>query len=174
MPHSILASTLGKYFPTSITFKYSGFIKKNKERREYLQTDNKKIHILIQNTVVPYWTHSFGVLHKGQLFSDSRGRLSLRFERGYAALCIGIFAAFSIFSINIPYPVVGSFIRTCVTAPTSLPFWMMGEPDTSVVNKGQHFLTKNSQKVPRATKRSLSAVMLFKLIFNIILWLEFC
>ena len=38
-----------------------------------------------------------------------------------------------ILSINIPYPVVGSLMRTCVTAPTSLPFWMMGEPDTSVV-----------------------------------------
>ena len=41
--------------------------------------------------------------------------------------------AFSIFSIKIPYPVVGSPMRTWVTAPTSLPFWMMGEPDTSVV-----------------------------------------
>ena len=40
--------------------------------------------------------------------------------------------AFSIFSIKIPYPVVGSLISTWVTAPTSLPFWMMGEPDTSV------------------------------------------
>ena len=28
---------------------------------------------------------------------------------------------FSIFSINIPYPLVGSFTRTCVTAPTSFP-----------------------------------------------------
>ena len=46
---------------------------------------------------------------------------------------MGICAAVSIFSINMPYPAVGSFIITWVTAPTSLPFWMMGEPDTSVV-----------------------------------------
>ena len=30
----------------------------------------------------------------------------------YAAFAIGISAAFSIFSINIPYPVVGSLINT--------------------------------------------------------------
>lgn len=30
-------------------------------------------------------------------------------------------AASSMFSIKIPYPLVGSFTRTCVTAPTSLP-----------------------------------------------------
>ena len=47
----------------------------------------------------------------------------------YDALAMGICAAFSIFSINIPYPVVGSLMRTWVTAPTSLPFWMMGLPD---------------------------------------------
>ena len=40
----------------------------------------------------------------------------------YDAFAIGIFAALSIFSINIPYPVVGSFTITWVTAPTSLPF----------------------------------------------------
>ena len=64
----------------------------------------------------------------------------------YAAFAIGICAAASIFSMKIPYPVVGSLISTCVTAPTSLPFWMTGEPDRCVVKKGQHFLTKNSQK----------------------------
>ena len=48
----------------------------------------------------------------------------------------------------------------------SLPFWMMGEPDTSVVNKGQQFLTKNSQKVPRATKWLLSAVALLVLYYK--------
>ena len=46
----------------------------------------------------------------------------------------------SIFSMKMPYPVVGSFIKTCVTAPTSLPFWMMGLPLRCVVNKGQQFL----------------------------------
>ena len=30
-------------------------------------------------------------------------------------------------------------MRTWVTAPTSLPFCIIGEPLTSVVNKGQHF-----------------------------------
>ena len=40
----------------------------------------------------------------------------------YAAFGIGICAAFSIFSIKIPYPVVGSLISTWVTAPTSFPF----------------------------------------------------
>ena len=58
----------------------------------------------------------------------------------YDAFAIGIFAAFNIFSIKIPYPVVGSFMRTCVTAPTSLPFWIIGEPLTSVFKKGQQNL----------------------------------
>ena len=41
-------------------------------------------------------------------------------------------AASSMFSMKMPYPVVGSLTRTWVTAPTSLPSWMMGLPDTSV------------------------------------------
>ena len=40
----------------------------------------------------------------------------------YAAFCKGAFAALSIFSMKIPYPVVGSPTSTCVTAPTILPF----------------------------------------------------
>jgi len=63
----------------------------------------------------------------------------------YDAFAMGIFAAFNIFSMKIPYPVVGSLIRTCVTAPTSLPFWMMGLPLTSVVKKGQQLLTDTLQ-----------------------------
>ena len=55
----------------------------------------------------------------------------------YAAFCIGISAAFNIFSMKMPCPVEGSLTRTCVTAPTSLPFCMMGEPLRSVVNRGQ-------------------------------------
>jgi len=39
-------------------------------------------------------------------------------------------AASSIFSIKIPYPRVGSFTKTWVTAPTIRPFWITGEPDT--------------------------------------------
>ncbi len=53
---------------------------------------------------------------------------------------MGIFAAFNIFSMKMPYPVVGSLMRTCVTAPTSLPFWIIGEPDRCVVKKGQQNL----------------------------------
>ena len=34
----------------------------------------------------------------------------------------------SIFSIKIPYPLVLSCTRTWVTAPTNLPFWMIGAP----------------------------------------------
>ena len=46
-------------------------------------------------------------------------------------------AASNIFSIKMPYPVVGSFTRTWVTAPTSLPSWMMGLPDTQMSSRGQ-------------------------------------
>ena len=35
----------------------------------------------------------------------------------------------SIFSIKMPYPLVGSSIITWVTAPTSCPPWRIGEPD---------------------------------------------
>ena len=35
-----------------------------------------------------------------------------------------------------------------------------GEPLRRVVKKGQHFLTENSQKTPRATKRLLSAAII--------------
>ena len=52
------------------------------------------------------------------------------------------FVSANIFSINIPYPLVGSFTSTCVTAPISLPFWIMGEPLTSVVNRGQQISFK--------------------------------
>lgn len=38
-------------------------------------------------------------------------------------------AASSILSIKMPYPVVGSFTSTWVTAPMSLPSWTMGLPD---------------------------------------------
>ena len=62
--------------------------------------------------------------------------------RIYDTRATGICTEVSIFSIKMPYPVVGSLISTWVTAPTSLSFWMMGEPDTSVVKKGQQNLTK--------------------------------
>ena len=49
--------------------------------------------------------------------------IPLRLERyclcSYAAIFVG--AAFIIFSMKIPYPVVGSLIITWVTAPISLP-----------------------------------------------------
>ena len=44
----------------------------------------------------------------------------------------------SIFSKKMPYPVVGSLISTCVTAPTSFPFWMMGLPDSGVLKREPH------------------------------------
>ena len=37
-------------------------------------------------------------------------------------------AAASIFSMKMPYPLVGSFTRTWVTAPTSFPSWIIGLP----------------------------------------------
>ena len=87
------------------------------------------------------FTNYFGVSPS----SSRKQRWCLKKARGYyppaflryATVCIGICAAFSMFSINIPYPVVGSFTRTWVTAPTSFPSWMIGEPDRSVVKKGQ-------------------------------------
>ena len=47
-------------------------------------------------------------------------------------------AASSIFSIKIPYPAVGSFTSTWVTAPTSFPSCRIGEPDRSDCHYGQH------------------------------------
>ena len=41
---------------------------------------------------------------------------------GYDARAKGACAALNMFSMKIPYPVVGSLIITCVTAPTGLPF----------------------------------------------------
>ena len=46
-------------------------------------------------------------------------------------------AASNMFSIKIPYPVVGSLTRTWVTAPTSFPSCIIGEPDTLMSSKGQ-------------------------------------
>ena len=46
-------------------------------------------------------------------------------------------AASNIFSINIPYPVVGSFTSTWVTAPTSFPSCIIGEPDMLMSSGGQ-------------------------------------
>ena len=56
--------------------------------------------------------------------------LGHRLQLDEAPVCV------SIFSMKMPYPVVGFPISTCVTAPTRLPFWIMGLPDRSVVNKG--------------------------------------
>ena len=42
-------------------------------------------------------------------------------RKGEKALCPVCRPAFSIFSMKIPYPLVGSFKRTWVTAPTSFP-----------------------------------------------------
>lgn len=50
-------------------------------------------------------------------------------------------AAFSIVSRKIPYPLVGSFNKTWVTAPTNRPSWRMGLPLMSDVNKGQKYFS---------------------------------
>ena len=54
-------------------------------------------------------------------------------------------AASNIFSINIPYPLVGSLTRTCVTAPTNFPFCTIGDPDTNHCHYGQQFLDAKAQ-----------------------------
>ena len=46
-------------------------------------------------------------------------------------------AAFNIFSIKIPYPIVGSFTNTWVTAPTIFPSCMIGLPLTLMSSRGQ-------------------------------------
>ena len=51
-----------------------------------------------------------------------------------ATLC----AVSSIFSAKMAYPFVGSSTNTCVTAPISLPFWIIGLPLTSVSSGIQH------------------------------------
>ena len=57
-------------------------------------------------------------------------------------------ASVSIFSINIPYPLVGLFTKTCVIAPTNFPFWIIGLPLTSVVNRGEQIhLSKLSDRL---------------------------
>ena len=43
----------------------------------------------------------------------------------------------SIFSIKIPYPLVLSCTRTWVTAPTNLPFWMIGAAHPLYDSSGQ-------------------------------------
>ena len=68
-------------------------------------------------------------------------------------------AASSIFSMKIPYPLVGSFTSTCVTAPTIFPFWQIGEPDTSDCHYGQHFL---GAKQPCTLNAWLLYMFLFK------------
>ena len=45
-----------------------------------------------------------------------------------------------IFSIKIQYPLVGSLTSTWVTAPTSLPSWVIGLPLTSDYHYGQHYI----------------------------------
>ena len=59
--------------------------------------------------------------YKKAISNRFSGRNDIAF-RVYDAFAIGVFAAFNIFSMKMPYPVVGSLISTCVTAPPSLPF----------------------------------------------------
>ena len=54
--------------------------------------------------------------------------------------------ALSIFSIKIPYPSVGSATMTCVTAPTSLPFRMIGQLSQIFILIGKISLANNPKK----------------------------
>ena len=58
----------------------------------------------------------------GRSAEKHRAKRRWNLGRAYDAFAIGICAALSIFSMKMPYPVVGSLMSTCVTAPTSLPF----------------------------------------------------
>ena len=87
------------------------------------------------STTEPFWSSS-----------NSLCSTSLRTREAQAA-------ASNIFSMKMPYPVVGSFTRTCVTAPTSFPSCIIGEPDTLMSSRGQkkfaeklRFYPKNTQK----------------------------
>ena len=74
---------------------------------------------------------------------------SLPVSWGYDACRIGLCAFFIMFSINIPYPVVGLPISTWVMAPTKRPSCTIGLPDRCVVNKGQQLFVKMEYvKVP--------------------------
>ena len=52
------------------------------------------------------------------------------------------------FSINILYPLVGSFTNTCVTAPISFPPWMTWLPLKHVSGKEQHFFILLNYPLP--------------------------
>ena len=58
-------------------------------------------------------------------------------------------AVSSIFSINIPYPSAGLFIKTWVTAPTSFPSYTTGEPHTHVSIYDQLFPQKLGLLYPK-------------------------
>ena len=61
----------------------------------------------------------------------------------HPALLATYFAAFSIVLTDIPYPLHGSFERTCVTAPTIRPFCKIGKPLTSDCHYGQHVMNES-------------------------------
>ena len=81
-----------------------------------------------------------GALSVSCAASSPRGRAS------YAA-------ASSIFSMKIPYPVVGSLTRTWVTAPTSLPSCIIGEPDTLMSSRGQKKFAEKLRFYPKYTQK---------------------
>ena len=60
--------------------------------------------------------------------SDHHNRGTTHKKAGANYPCFSFHAASSIFSIKIPYPIVGSFTKTCVTAPTSFPPCIIGLP----------------------------------------------
>lgn len=73
------------------------------------------------------------VLGRIEIYSGKRIRIINQHKKMVKSsiplhLTIFCYSAFSIFSIAIPYPLVGSFRKTWVTAPTSLPFCTIGLP----------------------------------------------
>ena len=64
-----------------------------------------------------------------------------------------------------PLRFVASLLRKHC-APTSLPFWIIGEPLSSVVNKGKHFLTKNSQKTAESNSIATLGSKIVQIVFN--------
>ena len=68
-----------------------------------------------------------------------------------------------IFSMNIPYPEAGSFISTCVTAPTRRPFCIIGLPDIPCIippvrSSSARSVTRTEKHRPPEAVRSMECI----------------
>ena len=79
---------------------------------KYLENKSKKLKI---KAGTPYYTNTVFLFFYCRWIFQPAGDMS-----------VPLF--FSIFSIKMPYPLVGSPIITCVTEPISFPFWITGLP----------------------------------------------